>query len=61
MKQDLHVALEHKHPVEAAALFPAGGGLVGVTVAGLNILRVHRVHGTRAKWLVCLIIRKYRY
>ena len=55
------MALEHEHPVEAAALFPAGGGLVGVTVAGLNILRVHRVHGTRAEWLVCLIIRKYRY
>ncbi len=48
------MALEHEHPVEAVALLAAGVGLQGVAVAGLQVLGVHRVHGTRTKWLVGL-------
>jgi hypothetical protein len=50
----LHVALEHEHPVEAVALLAAGVGLQGVAVAGLQVLRVHCVHGARTKRLVRL-------
>jgi hypothetical protein len=50
----LHVALEHEHPVEAVALLAARVGLQGVAVAGLQVFRVHRVHGARTKRLVCL-------
>jgi hypothetical protein len=48
------VALEHEHPVEAVALLAAGVGLQGVAVAGLQVLRVYRVHGARTKRLVRL-------
>ncbi len=48
------MALEHEHPVEAVALLAAGVGLQRVAVAGLQVLRVHCVHGARTKRLVRL-------
>jgi hypothetical protein len=54
LKTNLHVTLEHEHPVETIAVLPTGVGLVGVAIAGLHILRVNRVHGTRSEGLVRL-------
>jgi hypothetical protein len=48
------VTLALEHPVEAVALLAAWVGLQRVAVAGLQVLRVNRVHGARTKRLVRL-------